>query len=106
MIVMPERIDVTIEQEIDARGSFSPGPLVELLRVVRGMLVGSVLAVLSSDPGSVRVIPPWIRKARHEFLGALREKGFTRFVMRKTHEKRVQWRNTHSGLCKEAAVDL
>ncbi len=83
---MPERVDVTIEKEIDARGSFSPGPLMELLREVRGMPVGSVLAILSSDPGSVRVISSWIRKARHEFLGALREQGFTRFVMRKTHE--------------------
>jgi tRNA 2-thiouridine synthesizing protein A len=85
MIVMPEHVDVTIEKEIDARGSFSPGPLMELLRELRGMPVGSVLAVLSSDPGSVRVIPPWIRKARHEFLGAFPEQGCTRFVMRKTH---------------------
>ena len=106
MIAMPERVEVMVEKEIDARGSFSPGPLIELLREVRGMPVGSELAVVSSDPGSVRVIPPWIRKARPEFLGAFPEQGFTRFVMRKTHEKRIWWRNTHSGLCKEAAVDL
>jgi tRNA 2-thiouridine synthesizing protein A len=92
---MPEHVDVAIEKEIDARGSFSPGPLMELICEVRGMPVGSVLAVLSSDPGSARVIPPWIRKAKHEFLGALREQGSTRFVMRKTHEKRIWWRNTH-----------
>ena len=72
---MPERVDVTIEKEIDARGSFSPGPLMERIREVRGMPVGSVLAVLSSDPGSACVIPPWIRKARHELLGALRAQG-------------------------------
>ena len=82
---MSERIDVTIEKEIDARGSFSPGPLMELVREMRNVPVGSVLAVLSSDPGSVRVIPPWIRKAGHEFLGAFPEQGCTRFMMRKTH---------------------
>ena len=82
---MPERVDVTIEKEIDARCSFSPGPLMELIREVRRMPVGSVLAVLSSAPGSVRMIPPWIRRARHELLGVLREQGYTRFVMRKTH---------------------
>ena len=82
---MPERVEVTIEKEIDARGSFSPGPLMELICEVRRMPVGSVLAVPSSDPGSVRVIPSWIRKARHEFLGAFPQQGFTRFVMRKTH---------------------
>jgi TusA-related sulfurtransferase len=58
MIFMSERVDVTIEKEIDARGSFSPDPLMELLRELRGMPVGSGLAVLSSDPGSIRVIPP------------------------------------------------
>ncbi len=82
---MPERVDVTIEKEIDARGSFSPGPLMERIREVRGMPVGSVLAVVSSDPGSACVIPPWIRKARHELLGAFLEHGHARFVMRKNH---------------------
>lgn len=72
---MPERVDVTIEKEIDARDSFSPGPLMERIGTMRGMPVGSVLAVLSSDPGSVRVILPWIREARHKFLGALRAQG-------------------------------
>lgn len=85
MIAMPERVEVTIDKEIDARGSFSPGPLMELIREVRRMPVGSVLAVLSSAPGSVRMIPPWIRKARHELLGAFPEQGYTQFVMRKTH---------------------
>ena len=95
MIALPERVEVAIEKEIDARGSFSPGPLVERIREVRRMPVGSVLAVLSSAPGSVRVIPPWIRKARHVFLGAFPEQGSMRFVMRKTHEKRIWWGNTH-----------
>ena len=54
MIAMPERVEVTIDKEIDARGSFRPGPLMELICEVRGMPVGSVLAVLSSDPGSAR----------------------------------------------------
>ncbi|MGH2498409.1 MAG: sulfurtransferase TusA family protein [Ktedonobacteraceae bacterium] len=49
------------------------------------MPVGRVLAVFSSAPGSVRVILPWICKARHEFLGAFPKQGCTRFVMRKTH---------------------
>lgn len=97
MIAIAERVDVTIEQEIDARGSLSPSPLMERIREVRGMLFGSVLAILSSDPGSSRVIPLWIRKARHEFLGAFPEQGSTRFVMRKNHEKRVYLGNTHPG---------
>jgi TusA-related sulfurtransferase len=77
--------DITVNKEIDARGSFCPGPLMELIRGMKALPVGGVLAVLSSDPGSAKDIPAWIQKARHEFLGAIPEQGYTRFVARKTH---------------------
>ena len=77
--------DVTIDREVDARGSFCPGPLMELIRVVRAASVGQVLAVLSSDPGSAKDIPAWVQKAGHEFLMASPAEGYTRFVLRKTH---------------------
>ena len=47
--------------------------------------VGGILAVLSSDPGSAKDIPAWIQKAKHEFLGAIPEQEYTRFVARKMH---------------------
>lgn len=74
-----------IGKEIDARGSFCPGPLMELIRGVKSAPVGSKVSVLSSDPGSSKDIPVWIGKARHEFVGAFPEDGYTRFVLRKTH---------------------
>lgn len=77
--------DVTIDREVDARGSFCPGPLMELIRVVRAASVGQVLSVLSSDPGSAKDIPAWVQKAGHEYLGAYAAEGYTRFVLRKTH---------------------
>lgn len=76
--------DITIDKEIDARGSFCPGPLMELIRGVKSMPVGSTVAVISSDPGSNKDIPLWINKAGHEFIGAFTEDGYTRFVVRKT----------------------
>jgi len=77
--------DITIDKEIDARGSFCPGPLMELIRGIKVLPVGGVLAVLSGDPGSAKDIPAWIQKAGHEFVGAFPEQGYTRFVARKTH---------------------
>jgi tRNA 2-thiouridine synthesizing protein A len=76
---------ITIDKEIDARGSFCPGPLLELIRGVKSVPIGSVVAVLSSDPGSGKDIPLWIEKAKHEYLGAFSEDGYTRFVLRKAH---------------------
>jgi tRNA 2-thiouridine synthesizing protein A len=75
--------DVTIDKEIDARGSFCPGPLMELIRGIKVLPVGGVIAVLSGDPGSAKDIPAWIAKAGHEFIGAFPEDGYTRFVARK-----------------------
>lgn len=78
-------VPITIDKEIDARGSFCPGPLMELMRGVKTAPVGAVVAVLSSDPGSGKDIPIWVAKARHEFVGAFPEADCTRFVIRKTH---------------------
>jgi TusA-related sulfurtransferase len=74
----------TIDKEIDARGSFCPGPMLELIRGVKSVPVGGVVAVLSGDPGSAKDIPLWVQKAGHEYLGAFPQNGFTRFVVRKT----------------------
>ena len=76
---------VHIDKEIDARGSFCPGPLMELIRNVKSAPVGNVLAVLSSDPGSSRDVPVWVQKARHELVSMDQEDGYTRFVIRKLH---------------------
>jgi tRNA 2-thiouridine synthesizing protein A len=74
---------ITISKEIDARGSFCPGPLMELIRTVRVAAIGEVVAVISSDEGSKKDIPAWIAKARQEYLGAEPAGGATRFLCRK-----------------------
>ena len=74
----------SVDKEIDARGSFCPGPLLELIRGVKSIPTGGTVAVLSSDPGSSKDIPLWIAKAGHELLATEAEPGCTRFVVRKT----------------------
>jgi tRNA 2-thiouridine synthesizing protein A len=74
---------VTITKEIDARGSFCPGPLMALIGAVKAAQVGDVLAVLSGDEGSKKDIPAWIAKAKQEYLGSAPVGGATRFVCRK-----------------------
>lgn len=74
---------VVITKESDARGSFCPGPLMELIRLVRAAQVGDVLAVISGDAGSKKDIPAWIAKANQEFIGMEEIEGATRFICRK-----------------------
>jgi tRNA 2-thiouridine synthesizing protein A len=77
--------NITITRESDARGSFCPGPLMELIRIVRDAKVGDVLAVISSDEGSKTDIPLWLTKAKHDFLGTEPVGEATRFICRKAH---------------------
>ncbi|NCO65012.1 MAG: hypothetical protein COW32_02510 [Candidatus Aquicultor secundus] len=60
--------DVKVDKSIDARGSYCPGPLMELIKSIKGAEVGSVIEVLSSDLGSAKDIPEWVAKVGHELV--------------------------------------
>jgi tRNA 2-thiouridine synthesizing protein A len=70
---------------VDARGSFCPGPLMELIRAIRESGPGQVIAVYSSDSGSRADIPKWVEKAGHRLVGLERRDGYDEIVVEKTH---------------------
>lgn len=70
---------------VDARGSFCPGPLMELIRAIREAPVGEVIAVRSSDRGSRVDIPKWIEKAGHRLIGLDEREGYDEIVVEKLH---------------------
>ncbi|MCL4767543.1 MAG: sulfurtransferase TusA family protein [Hyphomicrobiaceae bacterium] len=69
---------------VDARGSYCPGPLMELIANMKMAQVGDELEVLSTDRGSATDIPEWIRKVRHEHLGTEEKEGVWHILVRKT----------------------
>lgn len=68
---------------IDARGSFCPGPLMELIRAIRESQVGDVLTVLSSDRGSKVDIPKWVEKAGHRLVEIKTRDGVDEIIVEK-----------------------
>ena len=68
---------------IDARGSFCPGPLMELIRAIRESAVGDVIAVYSSDSGSKVDIPKWVEKAGHRLIEVATRDGYDEIVVQK-----------------------
>ncbi|MFQ6106610.1 MAG: sulfurtransferase TusA family protein [Thermoplasmata archaeon] len=75
-----------ISRTVDARNTYCPGPLMELIRAVKEGQVGEVIAIWSSDSGSRRDIPLWVEKAGHELL-AINEKGdYNEFVVKKLRQ--------------------
>ena len=79
---------VTITREIDARGSYCPGPLMELIRGIRSAQEDEVIAVISSDSGSRTDIPLWVQKTGNELIAVEDvEGGAARFIVRKRMRK-------------------
>ena len=74
-----------ITRTIDARGSFCPGPLMELIRGIRESVPGDLLAVYSTDTGSKADIPKWVEKAGHRLVGVVARDGYDEILVEKTH---------------------
>ena len=73
----------SITRTVDARGSFCPGPLMELIRAIRESQVGDVIAVYSSDKGSKIDIPKWVEKASHRLVSLETRDGYDEIVVEK-----------------------
>ena len=78
-------VDGTLTRIVDARGSFCPGPLMELIRAIRETAPGQVIAGYSSDSGSRVDIPKWVAKAGHRLVGVTARDGYDEIVVEKTH---------------------
>ncbi len=73
----------TITRTVDARGSFCPGPLMELIRAIREAQIGDTIAVYSSDKGSKVDIPKWVDKAGHRLVSLEAREGYDEIVVEK-----------------------
>jgi TusA-related sulfurtransferase len=74
---------IAITRTVDARGSFCPGPLMELIRAIREGQVGDVIAIYSSDKGSKTDIPKWIEKAGHRLVVLEARDGYDAIIVEK-----------------------
>ena len=55
---------------IDARNTFCPGPLMELISNLKLAKVGDTLELLSTDNGTAKDVPEWISKVGHELISS------------------------------------
>jgi TusA-related sulfurtransferase len=74
---------MTERTKIDARGAYCPGPLMELIAALKLIQIGDEVEVWSTDKGSVKDIPEWVAKVRHELVGVTQENGYWSVVVRK-----------------------
>jgi tRNA 2-thiouridine synthesizing protein A len=65
-----------LDKEVDARGMACPGPLLEAKRAVAEVSAGQIMAVMSSDEGTLSDLQRWTNKIGHEYLGHIEEDGY------------------------------
>ena len=70
-------------RQIDARGAFCPGPLMELIAALKLCEVGEEVEVWSSDRGSAKDIPEWVAKVGHEVVSNEEQDGYWSIVVKK-----------------------
>jgi len=68
---------------IDARGSFCPGPLMELIAALKLAQIGDEIEILSTDKGTVNDVPEWVAKVGHEMVGTTEKDGHWSVVVKK-----------------------
>ncbi|SEH40447.1 sulfurtransferase TusA family protein [Magnetospirillum fulvum] len=61
---------MSARHSIDARQTFCPGPMMELIAALKEASIGDEVEVLSSDKGSADDIPAWTRKVGHHLVSS------------------------------------
>ncbi len=69
---------------VDAKNTFCPGPLMELIGQMKMAEIGDELEILSTDQGSAADIPEWINKVGHEMVETTENDGVWHIVVKKT----------------------
>ena len=83
MLTAEELGTLVSDQEVDARGTACPGPLLEAKRAITSIPVDGIMELLSSDVSTVNDIPRWAAKIGHEFLGFIEEPGYWRIFVKR-----------------------
>ena len=83
MVELIMESELTINQELDARGLFCPMPVIKVNKIMKQMKPGEILRVHATDPGSQRDMPAWAKKTGNTLIKVEINDGVYSFVFRK-----------------------
>jgi len=75
--------NLTVNKQVDARGTACPGPLLAAKKAIGDIESGEIMEILSSDEGTKHDIPKWCEKMEHDFLGIVEEASYSRLFLKK-----------------------
>ncbi len=68
---------------VDARNTYCPGPLMELITYMKQADIGDTLELLSTDKGTADDVPEWVNKIGHEIVSSEQVKDVWHITVRK-----------------------
>lgn len=75
---------ITTDQVLDCSGLACPMPIIKTRKAIDALLVGQVLMMTATDPGSTADMQAWTKKTGHELLSAEKTDGKFVFYIKKT----------------------
>ncbi|MEM0444650.1 MAG: sulfurtransferase TusA family protein [Nitrososphaerota archaeon] len=71
-----------VRHVVDARGSFCPGPITELIKTYRKAQTGDEIELLATDPAAKSDVAAWAAKSKNEVVEVKDEEGYIKIVIR------------------------
>jgi tRNA 2-thiouridine synthesizing protein A len=75
--------EIKPDKVVDARGSFCPGPLMEMIKAYKQAKIGDVISVYSTDSGTKKDATAWINKSGNQLIGVFDRNGYYEIEMKK-----------------------
>ncbi|MCL4307392.1 MAG: sulfurtransferase TusA family protein [Candidatus Thermoplasmatota archaeon] len=75
--------EIKPDKIVDARGSFCPGPLMEMIKAYKQAKIGDVISVYSTDSGTKKDAAAWINKSGNQLIGVFDKNGYYEIEMKK-----------------------
>jgi tRNA 2-thiouridine synthesizing protein A len=75
--------DIKVDKVLDAKGLSCPLPILKTKKAVETLLIGQVLKVESTDPGSKNDMASWAKRTGNELLKVEEGSGTFTFYIKK-----------------------
>ena len=76
-------MEIQFDQELDCSGMSCPMPILKTKKTVDAMMVGEVLKMIATDPGSTADMDAWTSKTGQELLASEEDGGKYTFYIKK-----------------------
>ena len=76
-------VQFNVDQKLDCKGLNCPLPVLKTKKAIDAMILGQILEMVSTDPGSIPDMKAWSKKTGHQLLESREENGLYWFYIRK-----------------------